>query len=581
MLALLLSPWGPLSCIRSSTNPKDETTESGSLHSDGSPDSRADSLAPMDSADSGFYVDPRVQELDPYLEPEVLVSPTQLSGGGTASVTYKGVLAGMASVTMRYGFNGWTVSDDIDSYEYEVYDSQVLYYLESTMSRQADGAWYSSVYLPTDARAMHMKFLATSEDGITSTDDNGSQYYSAEISFPLIGPFLTWNGETSPGSGIIVNWETSVPCLGVVAYGTTEDLGSYAVGQTLGNMHHVALTDLQSDQTYYYKVFDSAGRASEPRSFVTPQDSPSSLDFVVFSDMQDSGSDNRWADVAAQVASSQADVDLLLMAGDMAQVDHPGSWWIFFDRARELFPGIPLLPVPGNHDTPGISSSTDTSSFQRYFDLPFASEKEPWYALDYGSTRFLGLCSEDTDSMAPDGAQYAFVQAELDGCGKGQEKTCENVFVAWHIPPYNGGSRHSAEQGDVREITALFEGIVDWVFNGHEHLYQRMQPLRYDGVLAASGEYGQGLQDGVGYVVLPPAGYDPSSYLESSEEGETSSRDFLAYPIVEPEDDIVDSQNGYVVVQVGYKSLSLVAWGMGDNDESSDPEIVDSLSYTK
>jgi hypothetical protein len=326
-------------------------------------------------------------------------------------------------------------------------------------------------------------------------------------------------------------------------------------------------------------VHDALGHSSETFSFVTAEASASDYEFLVLSDAQDDGDSLRWGDVAAELAASYPEARFILFAGDLAIIDNAGYWWIFFDRARDLLSGRALMPAPGNHDTPSFASSTDISSFLRYFDLPYDTEGDAWYGFDYGNAHFLALDSENTPSLAIGGEQYVFAQEDLAACGAGDARAWEHVFSYFHVPPYNAAPRHGAEQALVRDVTGLFDGVVDWHFSGHEHLYQRTLPLRYNGVIAPSGEYGvgeeEGDEDGVGYIVLPPAGAWPDMNLIRSDDPEARRRERLAYPVVGPTETAVDSEIGFVVARVEGSTLSLETWGMGTTREAEAPHLKD------
>ncbi|MBT3224128.1 MAG: hypothetical protein HN348_34100, partial [Proteobacteria bacterium] len=228
-------------------------------------------------------------------------------------------------------------------------------------------------------------------------------------------------------------------------------------------------------------------------------------------------------------------------------------------------------PAVGNHDTPSSGRNADTSSFQRYFSLPDAGT---YYGLDYGPAHLLVLSSEDVDAFSDDGGdQYLFAQADL------AKVTAPWVFATWHVPPYNVGRRHYGEQGDYRDITGLFDGVVDWYFGGHEHLYQRLVPIQYNADLVS--EYGNGTDQGVGYMILPPAGNYPEKGIVASDSTYSHYRERLAYPPVEEDSSYVESEIGFVTVEISGQTITLKSWGMGDFFTNITPWVRDEVSYSK
>jgi hypothetical protein len=545
---------------------------------DADADADADSDADSDAdADTGPEAYPWAH-LDPWIQPEVWVEPFPLEPGGEATVHYRGSLREAHSLVLHHGFNGWNEVEGLGEMETTVEMGDEGWYRDTEMTRDGHGGFTATIDLPTDGRALHFVF----QDPTTETWDNhGGADWGWAFELPFIGPYLTWNDEAQPHDGVVVNFETSLPCLGVVEYGVTEALGSAVAGETFGTMHHVALTDLAADTLYHYKLWDAAGNASETYSFRTADPTSSELSFVVMSDMQDPGENNRWGDVAEAIVTDHPDLAFAMIPGDMPNDLTNGQWWVFFDRGRELFRSTPIVPVPGNHDTPTYGSNTDTSMYQHYFELPSAADGlGDYYSLDYGRVHLLSLNSENESQLARDGEQYAFAQADLAATWSGGTRQVDWVFAQWHKPPYNVGSRHQGEQGRYRDITELFDGQVDWTFSGHEHLYQRMLPLRYNAVIASSGAYGIGPEDGVGYIVTPPAGNHPHDTVIAPDSADARRRDRLAFPELD-EGDTVASEVGYLTVELTGTSITLKAWGMGTHAEPASPWVREQISYTR
>ena len=477
------------------------------------------------------------------------------------------------------GFNGWNEVEGLDDMEVSTSGDDTAATRDVAMTPTGDGGLQATITLPTDGRALHAAF----HDYVTdSWDNNGERDFGQAFELPYIGPYLSWNDRAQPHDGVVVSFETSLPCLGVVEYGTTTSLGTAAAGADFGTMHHVVLEDLEPGTDYHYKLWDAAGRSSQTYSFATATPMVSELSFVVMSDMQDHGEDNRWGDVAAEILANHPEAAFALIPGDMPNEITPGQWWTFFDRGRELFPGLPILTNLGNHDTPGIGSSTDTTDYEYYFALPTDADGVGlYYSVDYGKVHVVALNSEDSSAFARNtGEQYLWAEEDLNALWDGGVRQPDWVFAFWHIPPYNVGSRHQSEQDDFRDMTELFDGTVDWFFAGHEHLYQRMKPLQYSGVLADSLAYGLGPEDGVGYIVTPPAGNSPHTQVIATDHEDGRRRDRLAFPILD-EDVYVESEVGYVTVDLCSTDLTLTVWGMGDLYESVPAWVRETYSYTR
>ena len=491
---------------------------------------------------------------DPYVQPDVYVTPTQLKPGDPAIVHYRGVLADADNLYLNYGYDGWT---------------STMPDIEMTANL---GGFKCAVYLPDDMTAMHFTFYSE-EDGDWTWDDNNDLEYHWSVDFPYIGPYLTWDDTTDPAAGVVVNFETSLPCKGRVEYGTTADMGSRRTGTEFGRLHHIALTGLEPDTDYYYRVLDSEDRRSKALTFHTAEADAEAFTFGALSDIQDSGY-YRWDDVADELAFNHTDVDFFVVVGDMPSGASVGRWWTFFHRGRELFSSTPIMPAVGNNDGWGWSDF-----FSSYFALPNASGVEDYYRFDYGPAAFMAFNTEENAQVADGGVQDDWLELQLEELQT--TFTGDWAFAYWHVPVYNAGSRHDGEQFDVRALVEHVDGVLDWVISGHEHLGHRMKPLQYEGVLAASGQYGNGPGDGVGYLTLPPAGTNPSTSLVGWDSEEAYYRDWVAWPELDPIGDTVDNEVGFAKFYIDGQTLTLEIWGLGTTAAPVDAHIRDSITYTK
>jgi len=514
---------------------------------------------------------------DPYIQPEVYVTPLDLEPGGTATIHYYGMFGQEDDLTVHYGFNGWNEVEGVSDMIVVEDHGNTTAYREVAMTPVLDG-FELTVDLPTDGRAMHFAFYTTDNEGVETWDNNDDLDYNQSIVFPYIGPILTWNDATDPADGVVISYETSVPCLGTLEYGTTPSLGMTVLGDELSRMHHFPITGLPADSDVYYRVHDSAGHSSDVYSFHTAATNADAFTFAVLGDMQDTGEHSAWSGTVAELQSVQG-VDFLLMPGDLTSGDGPGAWWTFFDRARDWFPTVVMMPTPGNHDTPNAGHDDDTSSFERYFDLPQASGDEPLYRFDYGTAAFLSLKSEALDEFAEGEAQWVWAESQAAAIAAAGDR--DWVFAYCHVPPYNAGVRHADGQGSVRVLTQLLDGLVDWFFAGHEHLYQRTHPLRFNAQIMAPDAYGTLPSEGIGYIVVPPAGQNPAHEIVHTDSPEADRRDRLAFPAPGGEEFMMDSENGFVLVQVDGTSIDIETWWIGTVDVPLPAHLVDQVSYTK
>jgi hypothetical protein len=552
----------------------------------------ADSGAPADS-DSTSDSQDSTTDPDPYVQPETWVEPLVLVPGSTATVHYGGGLKDAPYLNLLYGYNGWNYVDGVKGLVDNGATHGNVDWSVAVRMTQVQGGFESTIPIPEGARSLHFMFFYdetvpdpdTSDtaawDTVRHADGNADQEYHREVAaFPYIGPVLTWNDQTSPDNGVVVNFETGVTCLATLEWGQAKSLGSSVLGSEPAAIHHIPLQGLDPDTTYYYRVRDNVGHVSDTFTFHTRPSAFSSFSFVAFSDIQDSGEDGRWEETAADLLAGHSGVDFWLIAGDMPDSDVPGQWWRFFDVGRDLFESVPVLPMIGNHDTPGVMHSTDNADWKKYFALPTGSGDSTFYRQDYGNATFLALNSEVPEDFASGGRQSTWIAGQLASLRHGADRKTW-IFAGDHVPPYDAGDRHDVEEGTYRPVTACFDGAVDWMISGHEHLAQRFVPVRYDGRAADSGAWGQGDADGVGYLVLPPAGVFPNDDLVHEDAPEASVRELLDFPTVTTGDLHVASENGFTRFDIVDRTVTITTWGTGNHITPLEPHVRDALTYTK
>ncbi len=493
----------------------------------------------------------------------VTVTPTELVPGGTATVRYEGSLSGADEVVLHYGWNGWNATGALGRTSADDGTGNDDFFIDLTMTPTGVG-FEATVDVPAGARAIHAVFT----DG-SQWDNNGTLDYNHGVRFPYIGPYLSFDDTAPASTAVVVSFHTGHACVGRVEHGATAALGETTAEATASRSHHILVSGLPAGAQRFYRVGCDALEEAVVHTFRTAPASTNEVSFIVLGDMQDDGEQGRWLDVAEAVKVHHPDAAFLVVAGDLAWNDKPGLWWTFFDKGHELFANKVLLAAAGNHDTPGVGSSPDMTSFSRWFPVTGT-----YYRRAYGNVELFALNSERVGELAMSGgAQYDWAASAL------ATASAEWVFAFWHIPPYNAGSRHWSQQGAVRDLTSLFDGTVDWVFCGHEHMYQRTKPLRYNGQLATS--YGNGGSDGVGYLVVPPAGVWPGDTLIPHDHEKGYYRDRLAYPVVAPPSNTAPSELGYVAVDIDDKTITITTYGFGTIETPVARHVIDQHSYTK
>jgi 3',5'-cyclic AMP phosphodiesterase CpdA len=159
--------------------------------------------------------------------------------------------------------------------------------------------------------------------------------------------------------------------------------------------------------------------------------------------------------------------DLILHVGDIAYDDGTLGQLEsqFFDVYRALIESFPVFPVAGNHDY-GTASG---APLRQAFELPengAPDGTESWYSFDWGNVHFVGL---DTERIGDQ--QAAWLDADLAGTDKPWK------VVLGHRPPYSSGEHGSSSAFRGQFGPLIEKHHVQLVLAGHDHDYERSQPI--------------------------------------------------------------------------------------------------------
>jgi len=154
-----------------------------------------------------------------------------------------------------------------------------------------------------------------------------------------------------------------------------------------------------------------------------------------------------------------ASPDFILHAGDLVMDGKDYGLWSkqFFDPLADVIDGVPLFPVPGNHEE-------DLTNYLAYFHMPGA---ERWYSFDAGPVHVLAL---DYHYDKPLEEQFKFARQDL----LNSRAPWKIVFL--HYPMFNYG-HHNSAWGHQAYLPLFHEAKVDLVLSGHSHLYERFRPI--------------------------------------------------------------------------------------------------------
>ena len=136
-------------------------------------------------------------------------------------------------------------------------------------------------------------------------------------------------------------------------------------------------------------------------------------------------------------------------------------------------------PAVGNHEY----LTDEAAPYFSYFGTAAGSPEQGWYSYAIGAWRIIVLNSECAVVGCGTGsAQYRWLTTEL------AQARAAGVPIAamWHRPRFSTG-----EHGNAPEMQPIWSTLAKngaaFVLNGHEHNYERWEPLTETGTPAAAG----------------------------------------------------------------------------------------------
>jgi hypothetical protein len=261
---------------------------------------------------------------------------------------------------------------------------------------------------------------------------------------------------------------------------------------------HVSLTNLKPGTTYYYAVGHSGldvtpgSRASgQIASFTTAPAGPVPFTFTAFGDQGSS-----YDAIATGNLILTEDPAFHLHAGDVSYAEDggdglvtdpydPRAWDSFFVQIASTAAFLPWMVSLGNHEMEAWYSPDGYGGDVQRLDFPGngPSVCPGTYVFTYGNVGFISLDPNDVSYEIPanfgysDGAQTAWLQQTLADLRADQN--IDFIVVFFHHCAYCTCTTHGCEGGVQQFWTPLFDQYqVDLVINGHNHIYERTDPIR-------------------------------------------------------------------------------------------------------
>lgn len=285
------------------------------------------------------------------------------------------------------------------------------------------------------------------------------------------GPFL----QLPEPDGVTVAWSTDALVGGSVDWGSDPSCADGTVDTAAPARRHTAHLPLPHDgRDYHYRVRSGNVVLADGVALRAPRAADQRWRAVVYGDFGTHVSPTRTLGLAVHAVNP----DLQLTVGDNNQRDGaPGDYdpqW--FRPFAEVMRYAPIMPALGNHDWP----AREGFWMQEYFTLPQNGPAEPAglleknYSFDYGSVHFAFIDTEYFEKNRT--AEMAAIRDWLRDDLAATDKPWKIVIL--HRPPHTSLGNHGPQQR-VREYICpvIEEAGVQIVFQGHNHLYERSQPI--------------------------------------------------------------------------------------------------------
>jgi hypothetical protein len=162
-------------------------------------------------------------------------------------------------------------------------------------------------------------------------------------------------------------------------------------------------------------------------------------------------------------------IDTVLALGDNQYdagtlTEYQGS----YDQTWGRFKGK-TRPVPGNHEY----STANAAGYYGYFGPLAGDATKGYYSFDVGAWHFIAMNSEK--DYSPTGAQMAWLRSDLAA----HPSKC--VAAYWHRPRWSTGNNGDSTRM-APAVQILYDANADLILSGHDHDYERFQPLNPSGI---------------------------------------------------------------------------------------------------
>ena len=290
---------------------------------------------------------------------------------------------------------------------------------------------------------------------------------------------------TVTDSSAVVRWTTYQAAQPGIRFWTEADTTELVLPES-GRNHTFQMLNLQPATEYSYQIQINDTLWSDVTGFRTFPE-PGSKEPFTFIAFGDTGTRNSGQLALARVLNQEEPAFLIHM-GDLAYPDGTAAEYTanHFGVYAPLLKRAAVFPSPGDHDfrtrLGEVYAETFTPPGGRDSGSPF------YYTFTYGNTRFISLDTKEDEEHArrygyigdPSSEQYQWLLRQLSAARR--DPGIDWIIVYTHHAPYSASSGfagHGSHLPTRRTLGPLMDGYrVPLVFSGHDHDYQRSEPVR-------------------------------------------------------------------------------------------------------
>ncbi len=332
---------------------------------------------------------------------------------------------------------------------------------------------------------------------------------------------------------------------------------------------HVQLDNLSPGSTYYYTVgqdgWDSA--LNVVGSFTTAPRGNQPFTFTAFGD-----EGTTYDSLATTSLIRSQNPAFHLHAGDVSYAEDGGDglitdpydprvWDTWFNEVAPAAGNIPWQLAVGNHEMEAWYAPDGYGAEHARWDFPGGVSGPTYYSFTYGNVGVVSLDANDVSYEIPanfgysGGAQVAWLETTLASLR--QQPGIDFIVAYFHHCAYSTCTTHASEGGARQFFVPLFDKYgVDLVINGHNHIYERNNPLigGTQTVTAPSGATITPATQGTTYVVCGGGGVSLYKFdAKDSYEGDVNTNTAIASYVNEAGETKVDETVDYSQVRyTGY-----------------------------